>query len=449
MQQIVALGIDVGATKLHLVGLDAGDRIALATVEAPDNLSQVLAQLIPGTPVAIDAPDEQRDPLHFTDETLAPKFRSARCAEVALGRRGHWVPWVTPVRGSEAPGWMLTGFRVWQQVRRAGMHAVEVYPYAAFRVLAAGGKLAKKQTPLGMRQRIELLRAAGVRVETLTRWSHDSVDAAVAAVVARDAQAGTAESVLCDHADGTEHDGSSIWLPEPLQATSIPREPALTDQARTLDLHAVMNALSAERPVFHSEADFQHALAWKLQQLLPGAQVRLEYKPFPAERFSLDIWLRNGEELVCIELKYPTRRLLVEANGERFELRDQAAQDITRYDFVKDLTRIERIVDAHSGAGCAILLTNDSAYWKEALRADSVDAAFRVAEGRELSGALAWAPHAGRGTMRGREAELNLRHSYRLSWRDYSQFSGAYGRFRYLLASVPPLPGVMRRSKET
>lgn len=222
----------------------------------------------------------------------------------------------------------------------------------------------------------------------------------------------------------------------------------MTDHARTLDLHAVMKALAAERPVFHSEADFQHALAWKLQQLLPDARVRLEYKPFPAERFYLDIWLRNGEELVCIELKYPTRRLLVEANGEKFELRDQAAQDITRYDFVKDLTRIERIVDAQSGAGCAILLTNDSAYWKEALRADSVDAAFRVAEGRELSGALAWAPHAGRGTMRGREAELNLRHSYRLSWRDYSQFSGAYGRFRYLLASVPPLPGVMRGSKE-
>lgn len=164
MQKIVALGIDVGATKLHLVGLDAGDRVALATVEAPDNLSQVLAQLMPGTRVAIDAPDEQRDPLHLKDETLAPKFRSARCAEVALRRRGHWVPWVTPVRGSEAPGWMLTGFRVWREVRRAGMHAIEVYPYAAFRVLAVGGTLAKKQTPLGMRQRIELLKAAGVWV---------------------------------------------------------------------------------------------------------------------------------------------------------------------------------------------------------------------------------------------------------------------------------------------
>jgi predicted nuclease with RNAse H fold len=433
MGEVVALGIDVGATALHLVGLEASGAVVLAEVETPDNLGRLLRSLRPGTWVAIDAPDEQRDPLHFADETLAPKFRTARCAEVALGRRGHWVPWVTPALGTEAPGWMATGFRVWQETRDAGMRAIEVYPHSAFRVLVGAGKLAKKQTPEGMRQRVELLEAAGVRVEGLV-MSHDFIDAAVAAAVARHAHAGTAERVLCDHPDGTEHDGSSIWLP----ASNSSNVVRMREETQTVELHSVMAALAAERPVFHSEADFQHALAWKLQQLLPDANIRLEFKPFPSERFYVDVWLRVNQQIIALELKYPTRRLVVEAFGERFELKDQAAQDITRYDFMKDLTRIERMVGSDATAGSALLLTNDSAYWKEALRPDSVDAMFRLAEGRVLSGGLAWASHAGPGTMRGREGELILRHPHRLRWREYSSFDSPYGRFRYLLVSVPP-----------
>lgn len=213
----------------------------------------------------------------------------------------------------------------------------------------------------------------------------------------------------------------------------------MREMPESLDLHGAMESLSQERPVFHSEADFQHALAWKLHQLVPQARLRLEYKPFPTERFYVDILLEIEGQATAIELKYPTRRLIVQANAERFELRDQAAQDITRYDFVKDLTRIERIAMTFPGsAGHAVLLTNDSAYWKEALRPDSVDAAFRLAERKRLAGSLAWAGHAGAGTMRGRGAELILEHSYELSWNDYSEFDGpSYGQFRYLLVSVP------------
>jgi predicted nuclease with RNAse H fold len=439
MGEVVALGIDVGATALHLVGLEAGGAVALPEVETPGNLSGLLRNLKPGTWVAIDAPDQQRNSLHVADETLAPKFRTARCAEVALGRRGHWVPWVTPALGREAPGWMVTGFRVWQETRDAGMQAIEVYPHSAFRVLVGAGKLAKKQTPAGMRQRVELLQAAGVRVEGLV-MSHDFLDAAVAAVVARDARAGTAERVLCDHADGTEHDGSSLWLPASSPPKHPPKVVRMREEMQSVDLHGVMAALAAERPVFHSEADFQHALAWKLQQLLPDANIRLEFKPFPSERFYVDVWLKVNQQVIALELKYPTRRLVVEAFGERFELKDQAAQDITRYDFVKDLTRIERMVESDATAGCALLLTNDSAYWKEALRPDSVDVMFRLAEGRVLSGGLAWATHAGPGTMRRREAELVLRHPHQLRWREYSSFNVPYGRFRYLLVSVPLVP---------
>jgi len=200
---------------------------------------------------------------------------------------------------------------------------------------------------------------------------------------------------------------------------------------------AAMKGLAEERPVFHSEADFQHALAWALHSQHETGSVRLEFKPFPEERFYLDMWIRVGGEACAVELKYPTRGIDVTVGNERFVLRDQAAQDITRYDFVKDLVRLERVVEAGlATSAVAILLTNDSAYWKESLRPASVDAAFRIAEGRMLAGTLQWATHAGPGTMRGREGPLKLVGSHLVRWTDYSSFPCSYGTFRHLSVIV-------------
>jgi hypothetical protein len=55
-------------------------------------------------------------------------------------------------------------------------------------------------------------------------------------------------------------------------------------------LETLMADLAAERPLFHSEADFQFALAWLIQRQHPEATVRLEYKPlYVARRGYLDL----------------------------------------------------------------------------------------------------------------------------------------------------------------
>ena len=43
--------------------------------------------------------------------------------------------------------------------------------------------------------------------------------------------------------------------------------------------------------MFHSEADFQHALAWQIHEAAPESQVRLEVSVIPveAQRMFLDI----------------------------------------------------------------------------------------------------------------------------------------------------------------
>ena len=169
-----------------------------------------------------------------------------------------------------------------------------------------------------------------------------------------------------------------------------------------LDIRGLLTNLTESREVFHSEADFQHALAWHIHQTMPKSQIRLEF-PVPVEnqKMYVDIWL--PVEKIAIELKYMTRKSELEDNEESFALRDQGAHNQRRYDFLWDIHRLElmRSMPEFCEAGHAVLLTNDPLYWKLPRRQDTVDSDFRVHEGREISGELAWSPRASPGTMRG------------------------------------------------
>ncbi len=198
-----------------------------------------------------------------------------------------------------------------------------------------------------------------------------------------------------------------------------------------------MARLSQERPIFHSEADFQHALAWQIQRALPDCGVRLEYRPFADEAMYLDLWLFGAG--VALELKYATRKLDHSEAGEAFSLKDQSAHDVRRYDFLRDIERLERVAQLdHVRGGMAILLTNDAAYWKQpAGPPDTIDADFRLHEGRRIGGELAWSEKAGEGTTKGREEPIQLGRSYELSWRNYSAVEKRrHQQFRYLLVQV-------------
>ena len=200
-----------------------------------------------------------------------------------------------------------------------------------------------------------------------------------------------------------------------------------------LDVTNLMNALARDRPVFHSEADFQHALALRIRDANPDGGVRLEYKPLPAERMYLDIWVRGIG--VAVELKYRTRELNLVLEGESFTLLNQGAQDICRYAFLKDIQRLEALHTLKSAqAGFALLLTNDPLYWKPPSRPDTIDAAFRLHEGRTITGEMAWSERASAGTTKNRENPIHLNGSYDLRWQDYADNmgDGHNHRFRYL-----------------
>ena len=203
-----------------------------------------------------------------------------------------------------------------------------------------------------------------------------------------------------------------------------------------------MQELSQSRPIFHSEADFQHALAWQIHKSMPNSQIRLEF-PFRhgVSTMYLDIWLPT--ERLAIELKYLTRRLEQGCEGEHFALRDQSAQDTRRYDFLLDVQRLEYIAngeDVSGRAGFAVLLTNDPAYAKSPMSGweSTNDAEFRLHQGRTVTGELNWSKHASPGTKEGREDPIDVTGSYNLHWRHYSSLGeGNNQQFQYLAVAVP------------
>jgi len=195
--------------------------------------------------------------------------------------------------------------------------------------------------------------------------------------------------------------------------------------------------------VFHSEADFQHALAWQIQRSNPAAQVRLEVRfDYPDGPAYLDLLVRDKGCQLAIELKYLTCSLSAEVLGEKFSLKQQGAHDVIGYDCVRDVVRIERFVAHNPGArGYVIILTNEGIYWRApaAGRGSFARDAFRIHEGHVLEGLLCWNEKAGPGTRRGREDPHHLKGSYSLNWRSYSEFAGQKnGTFKYLLIPIGP-----------
>lgn len=211
-------------------------------------------------------------------------------------------------------------------------------------------------------------------------------------------------------------------------------------EGKMFDINSLLKKLSEQRPIFHSEADFQHSLAWELHKKLPNLNIRLEYPiPIHDSRVYLDILATTPTDSVAIELKYKTRKITVNENKEQFELKNQGAQDIGRYDFIKDICRLEQLISIHPHSiGYAILLTNDSAYWTSPNKTNTVDRNFKLHNGKILQGALDW-ESAGKGTTKGREKALSLNGKYNLQWQNYSTVkSKNYNCFRYLFVTITP-----------
>lgn len=211
--------------------------------------------------------------------------------------------------------------------------------------------------------------------------------------------------------------------------------------AGSVDLDDALRQLSERRPIFHSEADFQFALAWQVQSMDPRIEVSLESRPEPGVHLDLAFERRDLGRSSALELKYLTRALETEVYGRRFDLKNHSALDNRRYDVVKDVYRIERFIAGRPGAdGAAVVIANDPAYWTESASGTKAnDLAFRLAEGAVLQGPRAW--QRPRAEHDERRATITLRGRYELRWEPFSAITGASRvvEFRRLVIEVPEI----------
>ncbi|MGY1631872.1 hypothetical protein ACI784_09230 [Geodermatophilus sp. SYSU D01186] len=205
----------------------------------------------------------------------------------------------------------------------------------------------------------------------------------------------------------------------------------------------VMTRLATVRPVFHSEADFQHAFGQALHGLAESISIRLEvpqgYSPQGRAEY-LDVLCFGPQGRTAIEFKYftaPWTGVVPAHDGpgdETFQLRNHAAIDLARRNYVFDIARLERFCAVQPGTnGAAIMLSNARGlWWPPGDDPGTRDRDFRIHDGVDLSGTLEW----GGGDYPDNTRDLSG--SYRMAWQPYSDLPGTRGEFRWVAAEVMP-----------
>ncbi|MFN7164276.1 MAG: hypothetical protein ACK4P2_05600 [Hyphomonas sp.] len=208
------------------------------------------------------------------------------------------------------------------------------------------------------------------------------------------------------------------------------------EEMDSFQIHSLLKSLAKRRPVFWSEADFQHELAGEISRSLPLHRVRLEW-PLPGEGIrALDLLVTGPEIPTAIELKYMTKKIECEVDGETFSLRNQGAQDVRRYDVLKDVARMEDFCRRRSNVrGYVVAITNDSLYWTGPSENTNCSA-FSLRNERMMTGRLDWLQKTGPGTMKNREKPIELMGDYKIFWHDYSDVGVNYGQFKYTVFEV-------------
>lgn len=121
------------------------------------------------------------------------------------------------------------------------------------------------------------------------------------------------------------------------------------------------------------------------------------YKQWETEKPSIDIVVRRGQEFLPVELKYKLKAVqgsisrLGVKNIKNIEIiPNQAAQNLGRYAFWKDVKRVELVKKFYPTVknGLAVFVTNDETYLKSKEGTDYYG--FRMIEGDTISGVLKW-----------------------------------------------------------
>lgn len=174
----------------------------------------------------------------------------------------------------------------------------------------------------------------------------------------------------------------------------------------------VVQFLSGESVLFSNESDLQLRLSCYLKLSGHYDHVEVEYYvpfqelqrldpslttanfPWKSDLY-IDIVVEKDGQFVPIELKYPTKdiwgaftRFGVAVTAKVPMLKNQGAQDIVRYNYWKDVRRIEALRQAYAktiDGGLAIMVTNDPSYQNNPTNPSVGYANFSIKNGRTVN----------------------------------------------------------------
>jgi hypothetical protein len=212
-------------------------------------------------------------------------------------------------------------------------------------------------------------------------------------------------------------------------------------------LQNILGKLSKRRPIFYSEADFQHELAlqlndasWRCRLEVP-LSISLKGAPVKAE---VDIMALDpgSQSRVAIELKYITAKLSAEHGGEAFQLANNWGTNLSRFDCLADWERVASIVaEGHAQRGFTVFLTNAGDAWTRDVSATDILARdMSTHEGRKLfeNEELSWPEDLNPKSVGKKRlppySPILCPASLACGWSDYSVHDSARNaEFRYLL----------------
>lgn len=191
------------------------------------------------------------------------------------------------------------------------------------------------------------------------------------------------------------------------------------------NIDEVINNLKEKRPIFISEADFQFEMAWTIKELYPNATLRLEYCPKFDYNIHIDILVIINKKWIPIELKYKTKKALIEFDNENFNLKNHSAKDLNSYLYLKDIERIEKIKDNIDNfeKGFTIFITNDNSYNRAPIKDNCNYVDFSLEKGIIKKGILDWKELKGVAINNDYKHPILLKNKYIIKWNEYSKIN--------------------------
>ena len=208
------------------------------------------------------------------------------------------------------------------------------------------------------------------------------------------------------------------------------------------DIYRVLSELAKTNPLFCSELEFQFYLAWKIKEIYGHEfDIKIEYPAvqYDGHNRNIDLLLVDKNcNFIPIELKYKTSKFEQLWNGFTYKLKDQSANDLSKYGHIKDISRIEYFKETEPKflIGYVITITNQCKTWQKISNPNQTDYEFSLENGITIyKGIKQWSQNTAEYNKKNYQA-IALKNDYKISWHEYCNFEKPRGQFMVLVSEV-------------